>query len=168
MNRFVAIDQQVLARWKGEIDGNDAVIVAHVLRLQRSEHPKVVSQRKGNLAWVDYRWLLAENPLLNFGDRQLRSRLRRLVTLGVLEKVVTPLNDGTRRAYYRVGTEYEHWLEYWNAHASEDAERVYEVARQKTSGEARKNTAGEARKKTSGNLMVIPNGKTEGEGGIPW
>lgn len=125
MNNVVILQQRVLARWRGQIDGNDAIIVSHIDRMQQSHNPKIAKYRiDGGYCWVDLNALLEDNPSVRIDYSGLRKRLANLLKIGILERE-SYFERGRRRSYFRLSAEWHKWISWWEAHDGEEAARVY-------------------------------------------
>jgi uncharacterized phage protein (TIGR02220 family) len=126
MNNTIVLNQRVLARWKGEIDPTDAIIVSHIERVETSKNPKIIAKRiAAGHSWIDLETLLADNPVISMTYEGLRRRLSRLVKAGVLDRVCQKSSDNRNRSYFKLSDEWHEWVTYWQEHDSESVARVY-------------------------------------------
>ena len=159
MNYEVRLNQAVLSEWRGNIDANDAVILAHIEGLLNSKSAAVAQYRWRDYVWISYRKLLQDNPLLHIGVTALRDRLRKLRKLGILRSYTTPEKAGTRRAYYKFTKTWDESVEHYKKVMYRAAARRNGWSdetpsprgpRKQTGGEARKQSDTAARKQTDG------------------
>ena len=102
MTRYVNIDQELYSGWD-DVDISDVVIIEHIRGILESEHPKVIHWKLKGHVWIDLKYLLECNPLLRITDRTLKRRLVKLKEAGVLEGITSPLEQGTRKSFYKLG-----------------------------------------------------------------
>lgn len=117
MEYSLTINQLVLASWKGQIDLTDAFIVAFVRKVESSRSDKIeqkkVYRNDGSYVWVDHKWLLKQNPLLDISLRTLQTRLKHLAEVGLLDRFREYDTEKKYRAYYRLSNHYHNIEQHW-------------------------------------------------------
>lgn len=92
------------------LDGVDLIILRWFVDFMNTDKMfKVVYEGK-EYNWVNYKKLLADMPILNFGSKQLSRRFKKLVDAGVLEHK-TKRDKGTF-SLYRIGANYQNLIGY--------------------------------------------------------
>ncbi len=84
MEYSLVIDQLALKRWHGKIDGDDALLIAFISKLN-SHNPEVARYMDRDYFRLNRSWILTELPLLGFTEYTLSRRLHQLQKLGILD-----------------------------------------------------------------------------------
>ena len=89
MEYTLSVDQLALKRWHRKVDGDDALIIAFIEKLNPHNDAVKAKMRRGYFRF-SRPWVLAEIPLLRFGVVTLSRKIKRLGDLGIIDIDNTP------------------------------------------------------------------------------
>ena len=85
MLSFLTIDLAALAPWAGKIDGTDAMLVG-LIRSLDPRNPTVRQRMLGDYLMLTTAYIAGQVPMIDLAPRTLRTRLLKLVRLGIIDK----------------------------------------------------------------------------------